>query len=178
MSPAGAQRPRSPLALCYLMRRCLHFTDTRKLSPVAVNVTFGHLSISMKVGNCSSISFNSIPLMLMLIAAGYFLGSRSSVLVLTGASALLHLCCDFPFHHDDAHRHFLPLTNWRFASPVSYWDPRHFGRTFMILEIAFTTSACGTTILKSKEFPMRFLAGLTLAAYLAGIVFAIVMWML
>ncbi len=42
-------------------------------------------------------------------------------------SALLHLAFDFPLHHDDAHAHFWPLTTWRFESPLSYWDPDHFG---------------------------------------------------
>lgn len=40
---------------------------------------------------------------------------------LTGA-AFLHLCLDFPLHHDDGRPHFWPLSNWVFESPVSYWD--------------------------------------------------------
>lgn len=39
----------------------------------------------------------------------------------TGA-ALLHLAFDFPLHTHDARMHFWPLTEWRFESPVSYWD--------------------------------------------------------
>lgn len=42
-------------------------------------------------------------------------------LALTGA-ALLHLCLDFPLHHDDGRPHFWPLSNWVFESPISYWD--------------------------------------------------------
>ena len=30
-------------------------------------------------------------------------------------------------HREDAHGHFFPLTDWRFVSPVSYWDPAHLG---------------------------------------------------
>ncbi|MEP2640632.1 cobalamin biosynthesis protein CobQ [Roseobacter sp.] len=43
---------------------------------------------------------------------------------LTGA-ALLHLCLDFPLHHDDGRPHFWPLSGWVYESPFSYWDRRH-----------------------------------------------------
>ncbi|MCV3272553.1 cobalamin biosynthesis protein CobQ [Roseobacter sinensis] len=45
-------------------------------------------------------------------------------IALTGA-ALLHLCLDFPFHHDDGRAHFWPLSGWVFESPLSYWDRDH-----------------------------------------------------
>lgn len=45
-------------------------------------------------------------------------------IALTGA-ALLHLCFDFPLHHDDGRAHFWPLTGWIFESPLSYWDRDH-----------------------------------------------------
>lgn len=48
------------------------------------------------------------------------------LMVLAGAG-LLHLAFDFPLHHDDGRAHFWPLSNWIFESPISYWDPRHFG---------------------------------------------------
>jgi len=35
----------------------------------------------------------------------------------------LHALFDFPLHHDDGHRHFWPFSEFRFDSPVSYWDP-------------------------------------------------------
>jgi hypothetical protein len=37
------------------------------------------------------------------------------------------MALDFPVHVDDAHRHFFPLSNFRFRSAVSYWDPNHYG---------------------------------------------------
>jgi len=42
-------------------------------------------------------------------------------------AALLHIAFDFPLHADDAHRHFWPVSDWRFNSPVSYWDPSQNG---------------------------------------------------
>lgn len=43
------------------------------------------------------------------------------------ASALLHSITDFFVHADDAYRHFWPLFDWKFNSPISYWDPSHYG---------------------------------------------------
>ena len=62
--------------------------------------------------------FNSMPIAIALLAICYFLGFRFGVLL--AASSLLHMVFDLPLHHDDAPRHFLPLTNWRFESPISY----------------------------------------------------------
>jgi hypothetical protein len=56
----------------------------------------------------------------------------ATIFVLAGFSAAL---TDLPVHHDDAHPHFWPLTLWTFASPVSYWDPAHFGREWGMFEI-------------------------------------------
>jgi hypothetical protein len=39
----------------------------------------------------------------------------------------LHDLEDLPVHAEYAHRHFLPFSNWRFFSPISYSDPHHFG---------------------------------------------------
>ena len=52
------------------------------------------------------------------------------------ASGLLHLAFDFPLHADDPHRHLWPFSDWRFKSPVSYWDPAHHGLWVQPLEIA------------------------------------------
>ncbi len=41
--------------------------------------------------------------------------------------ALLHVLADFPVHTDDAHVHFWPITDWRFFSPVSYYQRANYG---------------------------------------------------
>jgi hypothetical protein len=58
------------------------------------------------------------------------------------ASMALHAVADLLTHHDDAHRHLWPLSGWRFASPVSYWDPAHFGAWFAPLECALAWPCC------------------------------------
>ena len=40
-------------------------------------------------------------------------------------SMVCHCLLDLPVHHDDAHRHFYPFSDYRFNSPVSYWDVNH-----------------------------------------------------
>jgi hypothetical protein len=119
--------------------------------------------------------FNSIPIFLALIAVFYIAGFRWGALL--AGSALLHLFCDFPLHHDDAHRHFLPFISWRFESPVSYWDPNHHGRMVMWLELGLATAACLFVGVTSPQLPMRVFAWATFAIYAAFIIFAMMVWM-
>lgn len=50
------------------------------------------------------------------------------------AGGLAHAVADFLCHRDDAHMHLWPVSDWKFVSPVSYYDPAHFGRPAMIVE--------------------------------------------
>ena len=56
--------------------------------------------------------------------------------VALSGSALLHSIIDFLCHRDDAHMHFWPLTEWRFRSPISYWDNAYYGTQFSLFEAA------------------------------------------
>ena len=47
---------------------------------------------------------------------------------------LVHIALDVPVHHDDGPILFYPLSEYRFSSPISYWDTRHFGSYFVIFE--------------------------------------------
>ncbi len=82
---------------------------------------------------------HSIPL----AAAGAVVGvgSGSAAGALFFLSMILHDVCDLPLHHDDAHRHFWPLSDWRFASPLSYWDPHHHGGVMAFAELALVAIA-------------------------------------
>ena len=76
--------------------------------------------------------FNSIPIVLLgLVFASLF---KKKWMVVLFLSMSLHFAFDLPLHHDDGHRHFWPLSDWRYESPVSYWDPRHFGKWAASLE--------------------------------------------
>lgn len=76
--------------------------------------------------------FNSIPLLLILLLVGWYF--KQPLIIVLIASMLLHTIGDFPLHHDDGHRHFFPFSDWRFISPVSYWDPAHHGKITGIIE--------------------------------------------
>ncbi|WP_353258691.1 hypothetical protein [Prochlorothrix hollandica] len=78
--------------------------------------------------------FNSFPLMLLGLALTTWGVSRWGQLLF--GSMIIHGLGDLPLHNDDGHRHFFPFSNWRFASPVSYWDPDHHGLIVTALEMA------------------------------------------
>lgn len=102
---------------------------------------------------------NSAPIYALLVLLGFVFKVRWVWLL--GAAALIHLAGDLPLHHDDGHPHFWPITSWIFESPVSYWDPRHFGRYFVFLELS---SALLMIVLLWKRFPYWiWRAGLTFA---------------
>lgn len=83
--------------------------------------------------------FNSVPLSLILLGIGYW--RKSSAVIACSLSLLLHAAGDFFLHHDDGHRHFFPLLQFRFQSPISYWDPRHYGGVVSAIEILVTIGA-------------------------------------
>ena len=51
----------------------------------------------------------------------------------------LHTLVDIVTHHDDGPLLLFPF-NWqlRYASPVSYWDPAHYGRIVAPIDLALT----------------------------------------
>ena len=57
------------------------------------------------------------------------------------ASGLAHLALDFPLHTHDARQHFWPITDWRFVSPLSYWDSNHHALIIAPLEGLFCAIA-------------------------------------
>jgi hypothetical protein len=85
-------------------------------------------------------SFNSIPFVLMGLSAAYYFGSTFWLYLLLSMS--LHIMGDFPLHHDDGHHHFFPISGWRFDSPISYWDPRYYGRVFRVIEMIIAIGGC------------------------------------
>lgn len=75
--------------------------------------------------------FNSIPIYAALALIGALAIKRQTtkgwgtLLLVFSLAALIHIATDLPVHADDAYRHFWPLTDWRFISPISYWDVDH-----------------------------------------------------
>lgn len=74
-----------------------------------------------------------------LVGLAFWLRKRDAwagagALLALSAAALTHSVVDFLCHRDDAHMHFWPLSRWKFVSPVSYYDPAHYGTYFAIFE--------------------------------------------
>lgn len=108
---------------------------------------------------------NSAPLWAFFTAAG--LVARVPWIAVLGGAALLHVTLDFPVHSQDAHQHFWPLSEWRFNSPISYWDDANFGSYVAILEVALCLSLILVLI---RRFPapwVRVALGLALVSYAA-----------
>ena len=112
--------------------------------------------------------FNSLPF----VAIGLVLVSlrKSPAGLAFLLSMALHLITDFLVHREDAHGHFYPLSQWHFVSPISYWDPAHYGLIFAGLEGFGVLVGC--IILIRRGGPGRAVGYGTLALYvvLAGVI--------
>jgi hypothetical protein len=118
--------------------------------------------------------FNSLPL----IALGAVLAwkARASVWLAFFASMALHCLADLPLHREDAHAHFFPLSSWRFQSPVSYWDPAHYGLFFAGAETLLVIAGALVLSRYCPPHAWRILGGASLLVYLALGAFALSMW--
>ncbi len=118
--------------------------------------------------------FNSVPL-IALAALGAAVAGRAAMLAALGAMAL-HVAMDLPVHHDDAHRHFFPFSDWRFASPVSYWDPRYHGRLVTMAEGAFIFTGVAWLVATTRPRGAKTAAVVSVATYAVFVVFAVLVW--
>jgi hypothetical protein len=98
---------------------------------------------------------NSIPLFFLLLLVSIFLKNRAFILL--SFSVLLHIAGDFFVHADDAHSHFFPLSDFRFESPISYWDPNFHGQWVSIVEIVLVLICSYFIFRRFKSTPVRVL---------------------
>jgi len=77
---------------------------------------------------------HSIPIALVILAVG--MAMRWQAMMFFAGSVLVHVAGDLPFHNDDAHMHLWPLSRYKFISPISYWDPAHYGTIMHWVELA------------------------------------------
>ncbi len=119
--------------------------------------------------------FNSIPLIAAGLLGSLYFRLQWPLVMLSGMA--LHVLFDLPLHNDDAHRHFFPFSDWRFISPISYWDPNHHGDIMRLAQIVLVT--CGLIWLWIKNACHGIRAGvLTLGFIYAGYrIFVYLVWM-
>lgn len=91
------------------------------------------------------------------------------------ASMILHALGDLPLHREDAHRHFFPFSDWRFTSPVSYWDPDHYGGYAAIGEVLLVL-AVSVFLFRAYRGRGRWIVLGVAGIYALFIGFAVLMW--
>ena len=136
---------------------------------VPAQIVFRELYFSPAWQNVFAVdnSFNLWGLVLLLAV----LRQMTRHAALTGAG-LLHLCCDFPLHNEDARRQFWPISDFVFRSPLSYYNPARYGTIIGPLEMVLCVVL---SVVLWKRFPAkgaRLFITLALAAeILPGLVF-------
>lgn len=118
--------------------------------------------------------FCSLPLIAVALLIAWRLQSRWSLVLLL--SMALHSLCDLALHHDDAHRHLLPLSDWRFRSPVSYWDPRHHGGLWAPVEATMVIAGSALLLLRYRAPAVRALLVVVVGVYALYIGYALSVW--
>lgn len=100
--------------------------------------------------------FNSIPIYAALALSGYVLVKQhvkwGALLLFFALAALIHMATDLPVHSHDAYRHFWPISDWRFYSPISYYESDHHAGWVMVVELAIWIIS---SLVLWKRFPQR-----------------------
>jgi len=154
---AGAVLPDLPIIWLYLQQK-IRGTPTQEIWRVHYQRPFWSNLIH---------GMHSLPLAAAGLAAGALLGQPVAAAFF--ASALLHALCDLPVHGVDAHRHFLPFSQRRFTSPLSYWEVRRHARAVTLVEWALVAAA-GAWLAVGWGWSAAAIAGLLLLnlGYAAG----------
>ncbi|MEM8674037.1 MAG: hypothetical protein AAGF83_09230 [Cyanobacteria bacterium P01_G01_bin.67] len=120
----GAILPDIPIFIFYLVAKFFYQMPEGKIWSEAYYEPFWQNLVAL---------FHSIPLALIGAAICYRFDWKPGTILFI--SMVCHSLLDLPVHHDDAHRHFFPFSNYRFISPFSYWDPNHYGKTVALIEM-------------------------------------------
>ena len=118
--------------------------------------------------------FNSAPLIGLGLVVALVAKMRLSALFFLSMG--LHIVADFPLHHDDAHRHLYPFSDWRFQSPLSYWDPRYHGVLIASLEALVVVLGCVVIFRCSPARASRVLIVLLVGTYMSYFLYAWLVW--
>lgn len=121
----GAILPDVPIFVFYLVAKFIYKMPEGKIWSEAYYEPFWQNIVAL---------FHSIPLALIGAAICYCFDWKPGLILFV--SMICHSLLDLPVHHDDAHRHFFPLSNYRLISPFSYWDVNHYGRIVAFIEMA------------------------------------------
>ncbi|ERN41641.1 hypothetical protein KR51_00018690 [Rubidibacter lacunae KORDI 51-2] len=96
---------------------------------------------------------HSLPLALLGLMTSRAYGWHAGTFVCL--SLICHSLLDLPVHNSDAHRHFFPLNDYRFISPVSYWDPNHYGHIAAPVELLLVLAATPFFFALTRSLPVQ-----------------------
>ncbi len=120
---------------------------------------------------------SSFPLWALVVLTGFVLFKYSDRLKAVGLAVLifsvgyfLHITADFFTHADDAYAQFWPFSDWRFYSPVSYWQPQYYGQIFSVVEMIMGLGIVAYLVLKFRQWPVRIAAVLMAIPYFISMV--------
>ena len=143
-SPAiliGAVLPDLPIFVFYFLMKFVYKLPPQQIWSEAYYQPFWQFMVSI---------FHSIPLALLGVLICHL--GNWQVMKLLFISMILHSILDLPVHNDDAHRHFFPLSDYRFISPISYWDVNHYGHIAAFVEILLVLGATVYLLPKIKAY--------------------------
>ncbi|MEL6549824.1 MAG: cobalamin biosynthesis protein CobQ [Pseudomonadota bacterium] len=103
------------------------------------------------------------------IALGLAVWLRSGWAIALSGAALLHIAFDFPLHNEDARMHFWPLTDWKFFSPISYWDSASGAQVVGVIELGLVLALTAYLLWRYRSWLWR--AGFLLLASLQVVPF-------
>ena len=114
--------------------------------------------------------FNSAPIYIGLALLGFWQRKKTwgKLLLFFALAALIHLAMDLPVHADDAHRHFWPLSNWRYYSPLSYWDNDHNAQWVGLVEAIIASIAIFVLWRRFPKVWVRVVLGLFTLFYIGN----------
>ncbi|MDJ0688501.1 MAG: hypothetical protein QNJ41_08320 [Xenococcaceae cyanobacterium MO_188.B32] len=120
----GAILPDIPIFLFYFVAKFIYKLPEQKIWSEAYYQPVWQNIIALS---------HSIPLALVGLIMFIYLDWKTGAVLCI--SMICHCLLDLPVHHDDAHSHFFPLSNYRFISPFSYWDVNHYGKIVAAIEL-------------------------------------------
>jgi len=161
---AGALIPDAPMLLFYLWE---------KLHGISEHVIWGDLYYHPAWQGLFN-SFHSFPLLTLACFAAW--RAKLSVWSIFFASMFCHSLFDFPVHHSDAHQHFFPFSDYRFISPISYWNPDYYGAWIGGLEVLVMLTGSVYLLRNSQNIALKRSVAVLLSAYLLFALAAVVLW--
>jgi hypothetical protein len=153
----GAFLPDLPLYMLFAGARILGYSD---------NDVFGDFYWREPMRNIMGAS-HSFVVAGVIALAGYWYRERlwGKPAMFFAAAMALHAATDLPVHVDDGHRHFWPLSRYVFNSPVSYWDPAHYGNYIAPFEAILGIISAIVVMRRFRAMWIKVLCGLAIAAY-------------